>query len=124
MNYPAQRQRLPIELPGWVRGALTKRFKMSQSNKEKLKQEISSLLKEFSKEELKLEIDQQVSPVTGRCDMRCKVCEHSPESHYAGTGWCYSCSVEDRCVRYVGNSPQWTAPPPTPRLHLVERNKT
>jgi hypothetical protein len=47
-------------------------------------------------------------------DMRCANCGHSPESHYAGYGQCYTCKSEQRC-------PAWR--PKTQEALLVNQNK-
>jgi hypothetical protein len=33
-------------------------------------------------------------------DMCCANCGHSPESHHAGTGQCYSCDSARRCCKW------------------------
>lgn len=34
-------------------------------------------------------------------DDNCKTCEHSSESHYAGSGKCYTCPANKRCGKFV-----------------------
>jgi hypothetical protein len=34
-------------------------------------------------------------------DDRCANCEHASESHNAGTGKCYACPAEARCMEFV-----------------------
>lgn len=34
-------------------------------------------------------------------DDNCKTCEHSSESHHAGSGKCYTCPANKRCGKFV-----------------------
>lgn len=35
-------------------------------------------------------------------DLRCRSCAHGPSSHYAGSGRCYDCPIENCCTQYEG----------------------
>ncbi len=37
-------------------------------------------------------------------DMNCANCDHSPESHDAGNGQCYSCPSSGRCPEWIGKT--------------------
>lgn len=41
-----------------------------------------------------------------RADVSCAVCGHAPESHAGGTRQCFSCSPDNRCIRWVAKSPE------------------
>lgn len=43
---------------------------------------------------------------TDLIDMLCGNCGHSPESHRAGEGQCYSCNAEKRCSKWEPRSPE------------------
>ena len=51
------------------------------------------------------ETQKQRESNSGMQDVRCAVCGHAPESHFVGSGCCYRCPCDRRCMGYVRKQP-------------------